>query len=141
MSELEARTEIRHLRDMVYGLEQKIARLTAERDELQRKSDELALEFARDTKKILELKDERDRLTIIADAIQAERDRLFEENGKLAAVYAERDWLRSALGAAYTGLLACSVWLTPNVGGWALDQFRAGHEKLVEQTRRALEGK
>jgi len=32
MSELEARTEIRHLRDMVYGLEQKIARLTAERD-------------------------------------------------------------------------------------------------------------
>ena len=76
MSELEARTEIRHLRDMVYGLEQKIARLTAERDELQRKSDELALEFARDTKKILELKDERGRLTIIADAIQAERDRL-----------------------------------------------------------------
>jgi hypothetical protein len=47
--------------------------------------------------------------------------------------------LRAALEAAYTGLLACSVWLTPNVGGWALDQFRAGHEKLVEQTRRALE--
>jgi hypothetical protein len=34
MSELEARTESRHLRDMVYSQRQKIAALTTERDRI-----------------------------------------------------------------------------------------------------------
>ena len=62
---------------------------------------------------IAALKAERDRLTIIADAIQAERDRAKEYAAayfdEVAAIKAERDKLRAALEAiAYWGPVSTS---------------------------------
>jgi hypothetical protein len=70
MSELEARTENRHLRDMVYGLEQKIFRLTAERDRLQKERDEIELELCQR-----------------AEKWEAERDRLLAALGRIRDFY------------------------------------------------------